>query len=358
VRIIYTCGLAITLLSLSPLGKAQQKFDFPLPTSATAGEVNTVNLTVIDTSTKSTYKAFTAKSAVVSSGDKAATAMIGSSQTTGPWTVPFTDGAATLAITFKTVGSTQVTIKDPGNSVPATTMNVTVTSNAANAAALAGCGSCFASVGAGSVLTSAQFGDYNNTANVLQSTHLGTSTPQFVVGVAYKLPWDGVLHGKLHCTSSDFTSPTSDAKAAYCFPYKAFVSLKFTPDASQTFNGFTYGVSHALHRYLDVMVGVSYSAHNEISPGFQQAAINTVKTQQAMNNTYYSQWNAAALQTDGPTAYDGFPTQLQKADGTVGPLIYAGNPLVLHYHPGLFIGVAVPLSFQKALSGASPAPSE
>jgi hypothetical protein len=217
------------------------------------------------------------------------------------------------------------------------------------------CANCYASIGAGSVLSSTKFGDYNNLSNILQTTHLGTSTPQYAVGLAYRLPIYGPLWKLplLSCDRDAYTAQYPEAKAAYCFPLKAFISFKFTPDASQTFNGFTFGLSHTLAFYqvslLDLMVGVSYTAFNEVSPGFQQAAINVVSVQQAANNPYYAQYNLATLKTNGPTAYDGFPVQLLKADGTTGPLIYGASPLVSHYHSGLFIGVSVPVSLKSFL---------
>ncbi len=262
--------------------------------------------------------------------------------------ITFKDGVATLPVTFMSPGVQTITVTD---SDAVGTLNVTVVTS--SAAALAGCGSCYASIGAGAEITGSSFGDYNNSANVLQSTHLGNGSPQFAIGVAYKLPIKGPLHKKLNCSPADFFNPSSEAKAAYCFPLKAFVSMKFTPDASQAFNGFTYGVSHSVHKNLDILFGISYSAFNEISPGFRAAAVYTVQTQQAAGNTSYAKWSVDALTKNAPTAYDGFPTQLIKPDGTFGAQIYAGNPLVNHFHSGFLIGVAVPLSFRSALSGGN-----
>jgi hypothetical protein len=214
------------------------------------------------------------------------------------------------------------------------------------------CSNCFASIGAGTVLNSTKFGDYNDSSNILESTHLGAGTPQYAVGLSYKLPIYGPFSRlkALECTAKAYNDPISDAASAYCFPFKAFVSFKFTPDASQTFNGFTFGLSHSIApHYLDLMVGVSYTAFNEVSPGFQQAAVNVVATQQAANNPNYAQYNLTSLKADGPTAYDGFPVQLINASGTPGALIYSGDPLVAHYHTGLFLGVSVPVAFKTFL---------
>ena len=278
-----------------------------------------------------------------------------------PNPVAINTGKGSFQLVFFSSGAQTLTLTDVKGALAKgqVTINVISISNAA----LAGCGSCYATIGAGAVI-SHQYADYNDNSNVLQTTHVGDSTPQYLIGVAYKLPFHelfGAYQSKsLDCHVVDFSSPGSDAKAAFCYPWKAFVNFKFTPDASQTFNGFTYGLSHAIHKDLDLLMGVSYSAYNETSPGFQAAAINTLTTQLAAKNPCYSQSTLNAI-SNPPTkfaatvAYDGFPTQLLTNSGTAstpvctpGVQIFAGSPLVTHYHTGFFIGVAIPLSFKGA----------
>lgn len=315
-----------------------QSISVPLPTTATIGTVLTVNLTAEDAKGNLNDK-YTGTTTVTTT-DKAA--IIPSSSVT------FTSGKAVIEMAFMTTGTQTLSIKDATTPLSGQANTNVVT---ASTAALAGCSSCYASLGAGAVLANSKFGDYNDSSNVLQTTHLGASTPQYVAGVAYKIAIRGALYKKLSCNTQDFTIKRSDAQVAFCYPYKVFVNLKFSPDSSQTFNGFTYGISHALHQYLDLMIGISYSAHNEISPGFLQTALSVVKTQQAAGNPYYSQYNLAALKANDATAFDGFPTQLINANGTAGSLIYTGSPTVLHYHSGFFMGVAIPLSFKSPASG-------
>jgi hypothetical protein len=277
-----------------------------------------------------------------------------SGSATGSTATALANGSGTLFVTFKTPGNQIVSATFAGAAPAQQVVNVTT--------GIAGCSSCFATIGAGAVLTNLA-GDYNNTNNVLETTHLGNSTPQYVLGVAYKLPIPGEMYRlpKLNCDPSSFTTPKSDANAAYCYPFKAFVNFKFTPDASQTFSGFTYGVSHAIHKDLDILLGVSYSAYNEVSPGFQAEALQVVKTQQAPStgNACYAQWSLASLQANTATAFDGFPTELLTQTGgtsaapicTAGAQIYAGSPLAVHYHVGLFMGISVPISFGTFLGG-------
>ncbi len=314
--------------------------------NATVGAETTITFTVLDQNHKpfTGYKS-TAKVTVTPSSTIPASPLP---------TLSFTQGVATMDIQFAAAGMQTITVDTFNPVIGAGTFSSTVTVGTAStgANALAGCATCFASIGAGTLLIG-KYPDYNVSSNILQATHVGITTPSFAVGVAYKLPFHDVYGYKaLGCTIDDLTTKTSDAKIAFCYPWKSFISLKLTPAASQTLNGFTFGLSHGLHQYLDLMIGIAYSAHNEISPGFQQAAVSLVKTQQAANNPYYAQFNLAALEANNTqTAYDGFPTQLLNANGTTGPLIYNGSITISHYRPGLFLGVSLPLNFKSAVSG-------
>jgi hypothetical protein len=267
-----------------------------------------------------------------------------------PASVTFANGVSTtkVKVQFMTAGVQTLTIKDPAPG--GVSGSVTTTAATATASALAGCTTCYAMFGVGTLVVG-KYPDYNVSSNILEASHIGISTPLYAAGVAFKLPFwgDPWSYKKIKCTPDDL--PTSDGWRALCYPYKAFVSLKFAPDASQTFNGFTFGLSHSLHQYLDIMVGVSYSPYSAVSPGFQQAAINVVKVQQAAGNPYYSPFSLAAMEANSSqTAFDGFPTQLLNANGTTGPLIYNGNITTSHYRPGLFLGVSLPLSLKSAFA--------
>jgi len=356
VRGVLCAGLL--LMSASAGGWAKTTPPAPAATSvkiaaqpnATMGAKTTITFTVLDQSNKP----FTGTGNNGYSGT--ATISVSPGPTT-PSALPqlsFTRGVATTDVQFMAAGMQTITVSQFSPAVGAGTFSssVTVGTASTSANALAGCATCFASIGAGTLLVG-KYPDYNVSSNVLQATHVGISTPSFAVGVAYKLPLHDVYGYKaLGCTKDDLTTKNSDARVAFCYPWKSFVSLKLTPDASQTLNGFTFGISHGLHQYLDLMIGVAYSAHNEISPGFQQAAVNVVREQQAAKNPYYAEFNLAALAANNTqTAYDGFPTQLLNANGTTGPLIYNGSVTISHYRPGLFLGVSLPLSFKSAVSG-------
>jgi len=273
--------------------------------------------------------------------------------------VTLAQGTGVAVITFITPGKQTVIVS--GNGAKGT-LDLAVDTS------VAGCSSCYASIGAGAALYNHDLADYEEVQNVLQKTHLGNSTPQYLVGLAYKLPWHtlwgikfgkgGSLYTRMNCTVNDFAAGDSDSHAAYCYPFKAFISLKFSPDASQTFSGFTYGISHAVHKKLDILLGLSYTPYSEPSEGFQAAAINTLKTQSA--NPCYAQFSVAQLTaTNGRNNYDGFPTQLltnTAAAGappvcTAGAQIYAGSALVTEHHSGFFVGISVPIGFKTFFGG-------
>lgn len=344
----WLCFALVTVIAWRTGWAATQSITISPQPSALVGVATTVTFTALDDTGKPDPSYVGTGTVSVTPGPTLPASL--------PNPLAFKNGVVTLVVQFMASGIQTVTISNlaptlPGGASFSATANVSTATSSANA--LAGCPSCFASAGAGTLLIG-KYADYNVSSNIIQATHIGISTPSFVAGIAYKLPFhDFYGYTRLGCGPVDLTTKTSDARIAFCYPYKVFVSLKLTPDASQTLNGFTFGISHALHQYLDLMVGIAYSAHADISPGFQQAAVNVVKLQQAAGNPYYAEFNLAALEANNTqTAYDGFPTQLLNANGTTGPLIYNGSITISHFRPGLFLGLSFPLAFKSAASGS------
>jgi len=328
-------------ISLNGQGATLDHFQFSVDPSSSfsVGAQSAVVVTAIDTS-KGIMTTYTA-SALVKGTDLSATFAPLSQQ------VSFNSGSGTFSVIFSTPGTQTLTITDA-------TANITSSVTVSVITNVSGCSSCYATIGAGAVV-SANIPDYNNVQNVLEITHLGRSTPQYSVGLGYKLPWRWPKTSQ-RCPASEFNNPTSEARAAYCFPFKAFVSLKFASDSSNAFTGFVFGFSHAIHTSLDGLFGLSYSPYNGISPGFRQVAVNTYVTQTKAGNPCYAQFNLGDLQA---SRYDGFPTQLVANTAAVGATpvctpgaqIYSGSPLVVSYHPGFFIGVALPIQFKQFFGG-------
>jgi hypothetical protein len=336
------CIAAITVIACATgaLATTATKIQISgLPSSTTLGLQYSVTFTAVDSKgvADSSYDGITANLTVLPVTNPVAVA---------PKTVTFKTGTATAQVQFMVAGAQTLSIQDQAANGLSASAQTTVSTTTASA--LAGCTTCYAMFGVGTLVVG-KYPDYNVSSNILEASHVGVSIPLYAAGVAYKLPFRGDpwSYKKINCTPDDL--PTSDGWRALCYPYKAFVSLKFAPDASQTFNGFTFGLTHGLHQYLDLMIGVSYSPYSGVSPGFQQVAVNVLKVQQAAGNPYYSQFSLSALEANNSqTAFDGFPTQLLNANGTTGSLIYNGNITTSHYRAGLFLGISLPLSFKSA----------
>ena len=129
-------------------------------------------------------------------------------------------------------------------------------------------------------------------------------------------------------------------------PWEAFISLKFSPQSSQTINGYVLGGSWAIARYLDVMIGYALTPINEAAPGFRVAASNYVIQQQ--KNGLDMNFNPTAMLNNQRDAFDGFPIT-----DTNGKLIYPGSPLEIHYRGGAVFGVSVPINFGALFSTKS-----
>ena len=117
-------------------------------------------------------------------------------------------------------------------------------------------------------------------------------------------------------------------------------SSKFSPSSSQTINGYVFGLSYNLTKYLNALVGFSLTPINEPAPGFQRTAVQLVKTEQAQGQ--YLNFDPNAMARNAPNSFDGFPV----TDPT-GKLIYQGSPLTVHYHGGAVFGISIPIYFSS-----------
>lgn len=182
-------------------------------------------------------------------------------------------------------------------------------------------------VGIGSLISASGSTDYSNQSNVLHSNNLGRATPQFLTGVSFrsKIPNFGKFKGDELWQKR---------------PWNGFVSVKFSPSSSQTLDGFVFGLSYSLTKYLNAQVGYSLTPVNEPSPGFRNTAALFVEAQQKLGQDL--QFDPNAMLKNSHNAFDGFPV----TDPT-GKLIYTGNPLTVHYHGGIVLGVSIPVYFSS-----------
>jgi hypothetical protein len=273
------------------------------------------------------------------------------------------------------------------------------------------------SLGIGSLVLNSNASDYTNQANTLQSTSLGSATPQYLVGVSLRTnipnfarfkrnsafipPPQPALPPNTHAVppvapagpkkslgwadcypkpvdtppeaakpAEQAKEPPTDPKApsgipktpavetkspaptsyvpAECQvwrqrPWDGFISLKFSPNSSQTLSGYVIGGSYSIGSYLDVLIGFALTPVNEPSPGLRVAASQYVTAQQAIGNDL--NFNPTAMLSGARNAFDGFPLT-----NSTGALIYKGTPLEIHYRGGVVFGISLPFSFASVFS--------
>jgi hypothetical protein len=193
-------------------------------------------------------------------------------------------------------------------------------------------------LGVGSLLVRGDVTDYKtNTQNsVLETTNLGRATPQLLTGAAFRLPFGNFSQG-----ARERFGPR---------PWYAFLSLKFSPESSQTFSGYVIGGSYKLAKSFSLLAGYALTPIQEPSPGFRAAAVQVVSQNPAI--PVYQRFNVNALQSNSLSAYDGFPLFVQTASGPTTTHVFDGDPTVVHYHGGFIIGVAIPISLKTQLGGS------
>jgi hypothetical protein len=192
-------------------------------------------------------------------------------------------------------------------------------------------------LGVGSLIAGPNVNDYKVNAqnSLLETTNLGRATPQLLTGAAFRLPFGIWSEGARRRFGPN--------------PWYAFLSLKFSPQSSQTFSGYVLGGSFKLAKAFSVLAGYALTPIQEPSPGFRTAAAQVV--QQNSTLPFYQRFDPNALLQNRPEAFDGFPLFVQNANGPTSTRVFAGDPTVVHYHGGLVIGVAIPISVKTALGG-------
>ena len=214
------------------------------------------------------------------------------------------------------------------------------------------------SLGIGSLVNGHGHTDYTNNSNTLQSTNLGRSTPQYLVGVSLRTPYPNFGkfgHSKTDCTTkpkegvTDHGPYIGDPYCAYwrVNPWKAFINLKFASGSSQTLSGFVLGGSYQFGHYVDALVGFGITPFNEPSQGLRTTASQFVTAQQALGN--YLNFNPAAMLAGSQNAFDGF-----SLTDTTGKLIYKGTPLEVHYRGGVVLGVSIPVNLGSVFTSKTP----
>jgi hypothetical protein len=325
-------------LCLSVAAPAQNSYNVIIPNNIFSGTQVSISVSVVDKTQKPVAN-YTGQATIAVSG----VAISYPLPVVSTW--PASAATITVPIIFTGTGIATITVTDTAAAISPFSTTTTISSMQSI------CAECYASIGIGTAMTPVAASDYSNSSNILSSNQVGSSTPQYLVGVSFQIPIRGVRYTPLGCQMSDYAA--AHPKSTYCYPWKAFVNLNLSTTTSQTLSGYTFGLSHSLTSHLDLMAGFVYGAYSQPSPGFQAAATQTVKTQQAASNPYYAQFNLAAMQSNSKNAFDGFPTQLISSTGVAGTAIYSGNILTTAYHPGIFFGINIPISLGSLFSGTN-----
>lgn len=190
---------------------------------------------------------------VQGNGQTATIAVAGVATNSAPGSVTFTSGktaTATIQLMFTGTGIATLTVTDttmPAPAPPLLKFNASITVSSVQSI----CAECYASIGIGTAMTPEAVSDYSNSSNILTSNQVGSSTPQYLVGVSFQIPIPGVRYTHLVCYPSDYAA--ASPKSTYCYPWKAFVNLNLSTTTNQTLSGYTFGLSHSLTSHLDLM---------------------------------------------------------------------------------------------------------
>lgn len=214
-------------------------------------------------------------------------------------------------------------------------------------------------LGIGSLVNNKRFSDYSNNSNLLSVSNLGRASPQYLVGLGLRTVIPGFRHfgpGKDKCTlAREFREGLKTKEVAESLgslgcpywrekPFSGFVSVKFSPQSSDSIVGYMLGGSYSAGRFLNILAGFGLTHVNEPSNGLRTSASLYVAAQQKQGNLM--NFDPVAMLSNGYGAFDGF-SLLDNA----GKLVYSGTPLEPHYRGGFVIGIAVPINFSDFLQG-------
>ncbi|SRR6266851_2902048 len=194
-------------------------------------------------------------------------------------------------------------------------------------------------LGVGSLIVDSNVTDYHNQSNVLQSTNVGRATPQLLTGVSFRsrLPNPVVFEACKHPADLNAKCDAWEQR-----PWSFFVSLKFSPNSTQILNGYVFGFSYSITKYLNVLIGLALTPINEPAPGFRVAASQFVTNQQKLTTPQDLNFDPIAMLNNTKNAFDGFP--LTDASGK---LIYQGSATTTHYSGGAVFGISIPIYFKS-----------
>jgi hypothetical protein len=179
---------------------------------------------------------------------------------------------------------------------------------------------------------------------VVRATNLGRATPQFLTGVAFRSRIPSIMTRYRDPKDPKYNNPEIWQRN----PWAGFVSIKFSPGASQTVNGYVIGGLFSVTHYLNALVGFALTPVNEPAPGFRVTASQFVAAQQAQGQD--QNFDPNAMLHNKQNAFDGFPLT-----DPSGRLIYQGSATTVHYRGGAVFGISFPIYFKSIFGGEAPA---
>ncbi len=127
-------------------------------------------------------------------------------------------------------------------------------------------------------------------------------------------------------------------------PWEAVASLQFTDNTDRTLDGFFFGASYGVQKYLSIGGGYSLRLGKELSRGFQRDAARFVIAE-GMEERFPVLPDKSGLVND--KAYDGLPLT-----NSMGQRWFPGSPIIESFNHSLFIGLFFPIDIAKAIKGA------
>ena len=128
-------------------------------------------------------------------------------------------------------------------------------------------------------------------------------------------------------------------------PWEAIASLQFTTNTATVVDGFFFGLSYGVQKYLSIGGGYSLRLGKELSHGFQREAARFVQSADELTDRFPVRHDMQGLMKIKD--YDGLRLTNDK-----GERWFPGNPIVDSFNHGLFIGVFLPIDIGKLIAGA------
>src|SRR5260370_537199 len=208
--------------------------------------------------------------------------------------------------------------------------------------------------GGATVLAGAESTSYSTGNDAMVAKNVGRKTPEILLGGGFILPWRGAggWIEREYCGTKDAEaanqSPSDDCKIGGTYrnyrPWQTFLSIRFAPGTDQTINGFVVGGGYPLTQYFSLLIRYSVTPVEEPSPGFRVAAASVVSANPTIAPS--NRYNAAALLSNKPGAFDGFPLFVYGPNAVTTPKLFPNPPTPTPHRSHIYFAVGTPLDLK------------